>query len=185
MTMQPLYNHTSPETAYLVDDYPYGRTVRCRIRYWLESKPGKGCRLVSQTENPRTLVWNKPKASTYAMLGAMHLDEKGHVQWRALSAYFGAEEALAFVRDFPLASGVGLIMVWATKRAAVVQAYLDGTAYVTINNVPQPLTATERARHEKELPVWQEAARLATAAVEARKVGAVWAAAPVAAREAA
>ena len=28
--------HISPETAYVIDDYPYGFRLRCRIRYWLE-----------------------------------------------------------------------------------------------------------------------------------------------------
>lgn len=32
-----LHGHTSHETAYVVDDYPYGRTVRCKIRYWIET----------------------------------------------------------------------------------------------------------------------------------------------------
>lgn len=28
-----LLGHVSPQTAYLVEDYPYGRQLRCRIRY--------------------------------------------------------------------------------------------------------------------------------------------------------
>jgi hypothetical protein len=28
-----LPDHTTPETAYVVDDYPYGFTLRCKIRY--------------------------------------------------------------------------------------------------------------------------------------------------------
>jgi hypothetical protein len=30
-----LSGHVSPQTAYLVEDYPYGRRLRCRIRYWI------------------------------------------------------------------------------------------------------------------------------------------------------
>jgi hypothetical protein len=62
-TMQLLSGHTSPETAYVVNDYPYGYTLRCTIRYWLEYQPKKGFRLWSQTSNPKRpgLVWNKPK----------------------------------------------------------------------------------------------------------------------------
>src|SRR5215475_9411123 len=87
--MEILKGHTSPETAYLVDDYPYGYTLRCKIRYWLEFKPGKGFRFVSQTTNPKKgHVWNKPKASTYCRFGGcMFLDEKGHVHWAGLSEY--------------------------------------------------------------------------------------------------
>ena len=49
---QILQGHTSPETAYVVDDYPYGYTLRCRIRYWLEVNERHGVRFVSQTTNP-------------------------------------------------------------------------------------------------------------------------------------
>ncbi len=70
--MQTLSGHATPETAYLVEDYPYGFRLRCQIRFWLEFKKGHGFRLVSQTSNPKTeaarglpagTVWNKPKAS--------------------------------------------------------------------------------------------------------------------------
>ena len=76
-----LDGHTSPETAYLVDDYPYGFRLRCQIRYWLEHKPRHGFRLVSQTTNPKrpSLVWNKPKAGTYHACAVMVLDDEGHV----------------------------------------------------------------------------------------------------------
>ncbi|GAA4852527.1 hypothetical protein [Saccharopolyspora rosea] len=82
-----LNGHTSPETAYVVDDYPYGRRLRCKIRYWIEtgekgSAKGKQ-RFVSQTTNPKVPgeVWNKPKASTYALMAVMYLDHNDHVQW--------------------------------------------------------------------------------------------------------
>src|SRR6516165_4444148 len=64
--MQILSGHISPETAYVVEDYPYGLRLRCRIRYWLEHTPKRGFRFWSQTTNPkRGNIWNKPKASTY------------------------------------------------------------------------------------------------------------------------
>jgi hypothetical protein len=94
-----LKGHTSAETAYLVDDYPYGYTLRCKIRYWLEYNPKFGFRFVSQTTNPKREgeVWNKPKPSTYARFGAcMYLDENGHVQWTGLSEYGDAAEAVAW-----------------------------------------------------------------------------------------
>ena len=69
--MKLLKGHTSPETAYLVADYPYGFTLRCQIRYWLEWHHTRGFRFVSQTTNPKRpgIVWNKPKASTYSKFG--------------------------------------------------------------------------------------------------------------------
>jgi hypothetical protein len=53
--------HLSPETAYLVSDYPYGFRLRCKIRYWLEHHPKRGTRFVSQTTNPNAAgeVWNR------------------------------------------------------------------------------------------------------------------------------
>jgi hypothetical protein len=165
--MQPLYGHTSSETAYLVDDYPYGSIARCRIRYWLEFKPHHGFRLVSQTENPRTKIWNKPKPSTYAVLGAMYLDDRGHVQWRALSGYMTATEALAFVRDFP-GGHVGIIMMLARKKVEYLRLCIAGDIQLEINGKVRPWTERDRQEHERDLLVWQDAARLATAAVEAR-----------------
>lgn len=88
--MNILKNHISPETAYVVADYPYGFRLRCQIRYWLEYKPGKGVRCMTQTSNPKVpgLVWNKPKASTYCQFGgALFLDDNGHVQFTGVSPY--------------------------------------------------------------------------------------------------
>ena len=87
--MEYLIGHTSPETAYVVDNYPYGFRLRCKIRYWLEYKPGKGFRFVSQTTNPKRPgeTWNKPKPSTYHHgAAAMYIDEDtGHVSWTAVN----------------------------------------------------------------------------------------------------
>lgn len=92
-----LKGHVSPETAYLVEDYPYGG-LRCKMRYWLEYSKTFGVRLMSQTTNPRKGgIWNKPKASTYGRYGGvMFLDEKGHVQWSYLHEYMDAKEARAW-----------------------------------------------------------------------------------------
>jgi len=59
-----LKGHTSPETAVVVDDC---FRLRCKIRYWLEYKPGKGFRFCSQTTNPKkpSEFWNKPKLGVY------------------------------------------------------------------------------------------------------------------------
>jgi hypothetical protein len=93
-----LKGHISPETAYIVDDYPYGFRLRCKIRYWLEHHPKRGFRLWSQTTNPkRDNVWNKAKASTYARFGGcMFLNEEGHVNWAGLTEYSSGQEAKNF-----------------------------------------------------------------------------------------
>ncbi len=156
----PLYNHTNPGTAYLVDDYPYGFKARCRIRYWIESDPKKGFRFVSQTERPGTSHWNAPKKSTYYAFGAcMYLDENGHVQVRGLSEYATAEETLAFVRDFPGAE-LSRIRQWVTAKAAYVQGCLDGRIVVRINGEVRPWTEADQERHRAELAIWRHAGRL-------------------------
>lgn len=88
---QQLVGHVSPETAFVVADYPYGFILRCSIRYWVETKPGYGQRFVSQTTNPKKpgVVWNKPKAGTYSPVVVMYqeADGKGHVKHCVLSRY--------------------------------------------------------------------------------------------------
>jgi len=87
--LQVLQGHTTIETAFVVNDYPYGFRLRCKIRYWLEYAKGKGFRLCSQTTNPKRPgeVWNAPKKSTYSMLAVMGLNEEDHVTWTGCSVY--------------------------------------------------------------------------------------------------
>jgi hypothetical protein len=72
-----LHGHTSENTAYLVDDYPYGRRLRCKIRYWIETatkgaKKGRQ-RFMRQTTDARrdNTTWNKPHGSTYALMAVL------------------------------------------------------------------------------------------------------------------
>lgn len=85
-TSSLLTGHTSEDTAYLVEDYPYGFRLRTQIRYWVETTKS-GDRMVSQTLNPKTGRWNKPKKSTYAPVLFLFIDEKGHVSRASLSSY--------------------------------------------------------------------------------------------------
>jgi hypothetical protein len=100
---QELPARVSPETAYLVNDYPYGFRLRCSIRYWLEFKPGFGFRFVSQTTNPKRpgAPWNKPHAGTYSLAAALYLDGEGHVHCAGLSEYSNGPELDAFKAQFP------------------------------------------------------------------------------------
>jgi len=101
--MQILKGHISPETAYIVDDYPYGFRLRCKIRYWLEYHPKRGTRLCSQTTNPKRPeeFWNTPKCSTYCYLaGCMFLDENNHVQWEGLSEYSTAQSSIDWYETY-------------------------------------------------------------------------------------
>ena len=83
-----LHGHTSEETSFRVEGYPYGFRLKCSIRYWLEFKKGYGYRLMAQTTNPRkeNKVWNEPKGSTYSELAVMYLDEESHVHQTGVHA---------------------------------------------------------------------------------------------------
>ena len=132
--MKILSGHISPETAFVVADYPYGYTLRCKIRYWLEFKPKAGFRLVSQTTNPKRPgeVWNKPKASTYAKFGGcMFLDEQEHVQWIGLSEYSSAAEAKAFAERYGAGvpeAGRKALESWVAAKVAYEKARAPGDA---------------------------------------------------------
>ncbi len=153
---QPLYGHTSEATAYVVPDYPYGFRERTQIRYWLEHKPKKGWRLVSQTMNPKTQRWNKPKASTYIEWGAaMYLDDNGHVQWTGVGVYSDDQKILEFVTTFPGANMSELRKIVPAKLKYL-NDMLSGKLVWTINKVPQPLSEVDRERLRNEVTTWEE-----------------------------
>lgn len=153
---QPLYGHTSEATAYVVDDYPYGFVARTTIRYWLEMKPKKGWRFVSQTKNPKTGKWNKPKASTYTEWGAaMFLDDKGHVHWDGVGVYSDDQKILAFITTFPGADMRELRKVVPAKLRYL-KDRISGELFMTVNGVRQPMSETERAEKRGEMATWEE-----------------------------
>ena len=120
--------HVSPETAYLVADYPYGFTLRCQIRYWIEYRKGHGFRFCSQTTNPKRpgIVWNKPKAGTYCPLAmALYLDDVGHVQHAALPTWADPKESADFLATFGpaiVAPGTDIIGYWIKRQEAIAAA---------------------------------------------------------------
>ncbi len=76
---ETLKGHVSPDTAFVVEDYPYGFRLRTQIRYWIETTK-HGQRFVSQTMNPKTGEWNKPKSGTYDEIKVLTRDpENGYI----------------------------------------------------------------------------------------------------------
>ena len=103
--VKELVGHISPETAYMVSDYPYGFRLRTEIRYWVETKKGHGQRVMSQTRNPKRagLPWNKPKAGIYSAIQALYLDPAtGHVENSGITGYANEDELRAWTERFPL-----------------------------------------------------------------------------------
>ena len=85
-----MFGANSPDTAYVVDDYPYGFRLRTSIRYWIETTK-HGDRFVSQTVNPKTGRWNKPKASTYVGVAVLTRDpSNGHIFYTGCTENNGA-----------------------------------------------------------------------------------------------
>lgn len=118
-----LIGHNSPETAYVVPDYPYGFRARTTIRYWIETTK-HGQRAVSQTLNPKTNLWNKPKAGTYCDIMVMGLDENEHVTFDGLTMGRDEPEVLRFIASFKLDE-------YQTKKSVLIQGFARGQKYIT------------------------------------------------------
>ena len=94
-----LIGHTSADTAYVVEDYPYGFRLRTKIRYYIETSR-YGQRFVSQTLNPQTGRWNSPKAGTYHLITVMYLGADNHVTNEALFTSASEDKITAFEARF-------------------------------------------------------------------------------------
>ena len=147
--MKPLLGYNSESNSYLVPSYPYGRTLRCRIRYWMEFSEGKGYRFCSQTEHPTKLIWNAPKKSTYIKFaGAMFLDENEHVQWQGVSEYCEPKNVLQFIKDFPGACVVTL-KVWCAAKSIYCNA-----------KVSKATSPSEIEEYKNDEVIWKECLEL-------------------------
>jgi hypothetical protein len=64
MTMQ-LFNHVSPETAYVINKFPFNFGKFTKVRYWVETNPNYGQKLVTQVFDPKSDSWFAPKHEGY------------------------------------------------------------------------------------------------------------------------
>ncbi len=161
--VKPLYGHVSESTAYIVESYPFGFRLRCKLRAWLEDGgPSKGWRYVTQTTNPKRSdeVWNNPKRSTYSRVaGALYLDEVDHIHWTSLSEYSDPNEILAFIKQFPKAD-FRVVRPLVAGRLAMRKAVSEGKPVYKLNGVPQMPTEAEIEKAKLELPILEECQRL-------------------------
>lgn len=103
------WKHTDFKTAYIIEDYPYGRTLRCKKAVWLEtatkgSQRGK-MRSCYQTTNPKHKKesWNAVKPSQYTDLKFLYIDPKtGYLEEMGLSTYSPDEIARWKALWYPL-----------------------------------------------------------------------------------
>lgn len=131
--MQPenrkyLYSHVSPETAYVVQGYPWGFKLKTTIRYWVETKEAKngGQRFASQTINPKTGAWCAPKYSTYSPLVVMFLDEENKVCYDNLTHNSKEERILKFKETH-----VDNLSDYQKKTLKEIMAYVNVMKHVT------------------------------------------------------
>jgi len=83
----------------IIDDYPYGFRLRTKIKYYMEEN-NKGTRLISQTLNPKTNEWNKPKASNYDEVSIIVKEkETGHISHLGLSFYDNVSENIPLLKE--------------------------------------------------------------------------------------
>lgn len=119
--MEVLDGHRDAESAYIIEDYPYGYRLRCQMRVWLESSPKHGQRIVRQTSNPkRPGTWNKPKASTYSPILLMVRDDEGHVTTIAPNIHDGdslKEFEAAYLEHLDSAQRNTIAYLLAARRA--------------------------------------------------------------------
>lgn len=147
--VKELYGYDSPQNAYCVDDYPYGRK-RCRIWFWIEFKPKKGYRFCSQTQNPNNGQMNKPKYSVYCLLGMnMFLDEKGHVDYAAITEYSSAPEVYEFVQQFPNFAGKQRLHDFCKAKYTAYKKVVE----TNINLFGKSLTETDKEDYNNDLRI--------------------------------
>lgn len=97
--MKILNGHNNFETAFIVNNYPYGR-LRTDMAYWIE-KGKNGFRLCRQSLNPKTGQWNKPKKSTYSQFLLLAQNpENGHVSSIGFSRYSEVKRVKEFLEKY-------------------------------------------------------------------------------------
>ena len=155
--MKILKQHTSPETAYVVDDYPYGFRLRCKIRYWIETTKN-GDRVCTQTTNPKrsTETWNKPKKSTYSDLMYLYLNEDDHVkssgtsiEWTDLEKFEKFLELGEFDLNEPRIAKLHTTMKIIDEARKHIKVEIRPGRTIDIFNTPKE-TWNEMAREDEE-----------------------------------
>jgi len=83
----------------LVKNYPWGFTLKTTIKYWVEVTK-RGSRFCTQTINPKTKEWCKPKKSTYNAVSLLVVDNTGKVRTISLDYNDTREKIDLFIKEF-------------------------------------------------------------------------------------
>lgn len=168
---ETLTGHTTPETGFVVDDYPYGFRLRTSIRYWIETKKGHGQRFVSQTLNPKTGEWNKPKAGNYHVIAVMVRNPaNGYVTIETLQSGGWSKEDQIVAFETTRAAAIG---EWETKAIKYIRATNKANEMIKVtvhqagydengNRTDEPAQT-----REEQAAIWDRAVRVGYARVTA------------------
>lgn len=161
---ETLAGHTSPDTAFVVDDYPYGFRLRTSIRYWIETKKGHGQRFVSQTLNPKTGNWNKPKAGTYHVLAVMIRNPaNGYVSYATLRSGGWSKEDQIVDFETRHASAIG---EYEQKAIRYIRATNKANEMIKVTIRAAGYTDEPAQTREEQAAIWQAAVNHGYAQVE-------------------
>lgn len=128
-----LYNYTSEENAYLVENYPWGFRLRTKIRYWIETSDKKngGQRFCHQTLNPKNGLWCAPKKTTYTPILIMYLDENEHVKIASVDYnHFDEDKREEQFKDF-METHKDNLTAYQVKKLKEIKAYREVMKNVT------------------------------------------------------
>lgn len=92
--------HTSFDTAYVIESYPYGR-LRTQMKIWIETRANMGQRVVTCTLNPKNQKWNKPHAGIYHLACVLFVNnDNGHVENDGIGQYNLLERSESFLEVY-------------------------------------------------------------------------------------
>lgn len=133
---------------YVVKDYPYG-FKRTTIKYYIETTK-RGQRFVSQTVNPKTGNWNKPKKSTYNRITLIGLEpETGHVKTMRIEAYSKEEDLKA------IAALESIFSKFQKSEATAITAILNVMEHVTYTIRPEQFKHKVTGEIVEQVPLMQ------------------------------
>ena len=74
------------ENPHIIENYPYG-FLKTKMRYFAETNK-KGQRIITQTLNPKTNLWNKEKLGNYYPIVMIYKDlSNNHIEYFSIDAY--------------------------------------------------------------------------------------------------
>ena len=144
--MKLLYNAKCFDTAYVVEDWPWGYTLKTEARFWIETTKN-GDRLCKQTLNPKNGRWCKPKKSTYECVAVLAITDEGKVTYVGLGKYSATQDKIADVLetiDFEKLTNEQ------KKQICQLNAWAEVMDNVTWEIRPATGTPEERAAKDKE-----------------------------------